>query len=439
MRETTQKRAATSQTFEGDITLNTARFAIAWASLFALTAPLAAHAAPAHHMATPQKADPVHARPLVTTATLAFPSGVAGTRGDAMEQVDEIVAAMHQRLQSQGLGIGDMMQHTIYLKDGAASPIDILGRFHAAARKLAPSLVTQPSVGTIVRVPAFPDPRTLVAVDLTASARPQAPLTRVPFTFGPKEIVETIGTGDLVFTAGLETMDFEHGTLKPTIDEQIDVIMGKLDGAMKKVGLGVGNMVSHNLYVTKGTDPIHVIEAFHRAARRYAPELKEHPSVGTLVVVDGMAVPQFLLEIDAVASRNAPETLKRVPFTEMPMDIAKSIATDSFVYVAGMEGVDFAHGNTVATDVAEQAAVAARKVADALAGQGLKPSSAVKYKIYVKQGADVAQALAAFHRQLAQIDPLVASHAPAETVIIVEGLAGPTLQFEVSAIAARHP
>lgn len=374
----------------------------------------------------------------VAAGDLVFPSAAGGTHGKVLEQVDEIVAKMDARLRAAGAGgIGNMMQHTIYLKDGAASPIEVLGRFHADARKLAPSLVTAPSVGTIIRVPEFADKNTLVAVDLVAGAGQAGGFARQPFTYGPKEIVETIGTGPLVFTAGLEAMDFQNGKLVPGIDEQIDVIVAKLDGAMRKAGLTVGNMISHNLYVTRGTDPIHVIEKFHAATRKYSPGLKDHPSVGTLVLVDGMAVPGFLLEIDAVATKGDPAALKRVPFTEMPMDIAKTVDAGGLVFVAGMEGVDFANGGKVSPDVMQQVDAAARKLDGALRQAGSSVGDVVKYKMYVKKGADAEAVRAHFRAAVAKL----AGNKPrkaAETMVIVEGLAGPALQFEVSAIAARR-
>ena len=374
----------------------------------------------------------------VAAGDLVFPSAAAGTHGKVLEQVDEIVATMDARLRAAGAGgIGNMMQHTIYLKDGAASPIEVLGRFHADARKLAPSLVTEPSVGTIIRVPEFTDKNTLVAVDLVAGAGQAGGFARQPFTYGPKEIVETIGTGPLVFTAGLEAMDFQNGKLVPGIDEQIDVIVAKLDGAMRKAGLTVGNMISHNLYVTRGTDPIHVIEKFHAATRKYSPGLKDHPSVGTRVLVDGMAVPGFLLEIDAVATNGDPAALKRVPFTEMPMDIAKTVDAGGFVFVAGMEGVDFANSGKVSPDVMQQVDAAARKLDGALRQAGSSVGDVVKYKMYVKKGADAEAVRAHFRAAVAKL----AGNKPrkaAETLVIVEGLAGPALQFEVSAIAARR-
>lgn len=403
---------------------------LACAAVPALAAPASKQAAGhAAHQGAPD---------VVSAGGLVFPSIAAGTHGTVLEQVDEIVKSMHDRLAKAGTGgIGNMMQHTIYLKDGAASPIEILGRFHADARKLAPSLVDQPSVGTIVRVPAFPDKNTLVAVDLVAGAGKTADFKRTPFTFGPKEIVETIGTGPIVFTAGLEAMDFEHGKLVPGIDEQIEIIVAKLDAAMKKAGLEVGNMISHNLYVTRGTDPIHVIQKFHEATRKYSPGLKDHPSVGTLVLVDGMAVPGFLLEIDAVAAKGDPAALKRVPFTEMPMDIAKTVDAGQLVFVAGMEGVDFEKGGKVSPDVMEQADVAAKKIDASLRQAGLSIADVVKYKMYVKNGADPEAVRARFRQAVAR---LAGGKQPksAETLVVVEGLAGPSLQFEVTAIAAHH-
>lgn len=406
---------------------------------FAFGMLLACVAAPALAAPKPAKAPAAVAAPdVVAAGGLVFPSAAVGTHGSALDQVDEIVKTMDARLRKAGAGgIGNMMQHTIYLKDGAASPMDVLGRFHADARKLAPSLVGLPSVGTIVRVPEFADKNTLVAVDLFAGPGKTADFKRIPFTFGPKEIVETIGTGPVVFTAGLEAMDFQNGKLVPGIDEQIDVIVAKLDGAMKKAGLSVGNMISHNLYVTRGTDPINVIEKFHAATRKYSPGLKEHPSVGTLVVVDGMAVPGFLLEIDAIASKDDPATLKRVPFTEMPMDIAKTVQAGSLVFVAGMEGVDFDKGGKVSPDVMEQVDASARKIDASLRAAGLSTADLVKYKMYVKKGNDANAVRAHFRKALAKLAGGKQPRA-AETLVVVEGLAGPSLQFEVTAVAAHR-
>lgn len=393
--------------------------------------------------AKPAAAKPVVAAkapaPLVVAGPLAFPSGVVGKGATVAAQVDDLAIQLDKRLAASG-GIGSMLQHTLYLKDGAAQPIEVLQRFHGKATMLAPSLKVRPSVGTIVRVPEIPGGG-LVMIDVVAGKLPKAgqadDFKRIPFTFGPQEIVETVGVGNTVFTSGLEAMNFENGSLVPGIDEQIEVIVAKLDTAMKKAGMTVGNMVSHNLYVTKGTDPMRVIQKFHEAARRYAPGLAQHPSVGTLIVVDGMAVPGFLLEVDAIAGRGDSASFVRVPFTEMPMDIAKTVSVDKLVFVAGMEGVDFTKGGSVSPDVMEQAAAAAHKVHAALQKSGLSIADVVKFKYYVKKGENAAAVRAHFNAVAAKLDPAYSKRPHAETLIVVEGLAGESLKFETTALAVR--
>jgi enamine deaminase RidA (YjgF/YER057c/UK114 family) len=381
---------------------------------------------------------------IVSVGPLVFPSGVEGTRPDAADQVQEIVERLHQDLLEIGLGIGHMIQHTIYLKDGAIQPMAVLQRFHATATKLAPSLRDKPSAGTILRVPEFADPRTLVAVDVVAASpgkgRPDT-FPRVPFTFGPKEIVETVSVGNHVFTAGNEAMDFQIGKFPPAIDEQVDAIVGKVHASLQKLGLSIGNMVSHNLYVTRGTDPIRVINRFHEAARKRAPGLVQNPSVGTLAIVNGMAVPGFLLEVDAVAAvpqvKGKPDRYARVLFTETKMDIAKSVVVDDLVHLAGMEGVDFANKGTVSPNVLDQVEVAVKKIDDTLRASRLSIGSMVKHKLYVKKGQNAQQARDAFHRAALRLAPQLAESPSAETLIVVEGLAGERLLFEASVIASR--
>lgn len=381
---------------------------------------------------------------VVSVNTIVFPSGVEGTSADPLDQVEEVVEQLHKNLSEVGLGIGNMIQHTIYVKDGAAQPMQVLQRFHATATRLAPSLKDKPSGGTIVRVPAFPNEKTAIMVDVVAASPGKGKpddFTRVPFTFGPKEIVETVAVDNLVFTAGTEAMDFEARKFPPAIDEQVEAIVGKMHASLQKSGLTIGNMISHNLYVTKGTDPMRVISKFHEAARKRAPELAKKPSVGTLVIVDGMAVPGFLLEVDAVVAapqqKGKPDDYARVLFTEAPMDIAKSVAVDDLVFLAGMEGVDFSKKGAVSTDVLEQVEVAVKKIDDTLKASGLSIGNMVKHKLYVKQGSDPDKVRDAFHRAAVRLAPELANNPSAETLAIVEGLAGERLLFEASVVAAR--
>ena len=62
-------------------------------------------------------------------------------------------------------------------------------------------------------------------------------------------------------------------------------------------------MVKHTIYLKKGSaDPVDIIRKFHDECYKYGPGLRERPSTGTLTVVEGLAVPTFKIEVDAIAA-----------------------------------------------------------------------------------------------------------------------------------------
>lgn len=329
---------------------------------------------------------------MVSVDNIVFPAGISGCDPDPLKQVDEVLERMHAVLSQRGLGIGNMLQHTIFLKEGALSPMAVLERFHATATRMAPSLKELPSVGTIIRVPEFPDKRAVVMLDLVAGAplkkgQGQDGYIRIPFVFGPQEIAETIADDKLLFTAGTEGMDFEHGTLGSAIDDQIVTVVDKLDAAVKKAGLSLSHMVQHNLYLTKGSDPMRVIQKFHAEVRKHDPEAKNFLGTGALMVVDGMAAQGFLLEMDAVLTKKAPNDVTRVPFSEVQMDVVKTAAVDGLVFVTAMPGADLEKNMALSKSVDDQVEMAVKNVHNALQKSGVSLGNMVKLRLVLKKGA----------------------------------------------------
>lgn len=119
------------------------------------------------------------------------------------------------------------------------------------------------------------------------------------------DIAKTLTVGKLVFMSGTEAMQFKDG--KPSIptdmNGQIEVIVRKMNDALKEIGLTVGNLVKHTIYMKKGAaDPTQVIRKFHDECYKYAPELRKKPGTGTLAIVEGLTVDSFLIEVDAIAA-----------------------------------------------------------------------------------------------------------------------------------------
>jgi enamine deaminase RidA (YjgF/YER057c/UK114 family) len=380
---------------------------------------------------------------LVTVNNIVFPAAIYGTDPDPLKQIDEVLEKMHAVLAQRGLGMGNMLQHTIFLKEGSISPMAVLDRFHATARRLAPSLKELRSVGTIIRVPELPDKRAVIMLDMVAGAplqkgQGQDGYTRIPFKFGPEEIAETIADDKILFTAGTEGMDFEHGTIADNIDDQIVTVVKKLDDGVKKAGLTLSNMVQHNIYMTKGSDPMHVIQKFHGELRKHDPEAKNYLGTGSIMIVDGMAGQGFLLEMDAVLTKHSPKDVKRVPFSEIQMDVVKTAALEDLVFVTAMPGADLAKNMAYAKGIDAQIELAVKNVHNALQKSGLALANIVKHRLLLKkEAADIAHVRAKFYEVVNRLAPQFKKNPSAETFLVLEALEAPDDLFEVSVIAAR--
>ena len=118
------------------------------------------------------------------------------------------------------------------------------------------------------------------------------------------DISKTLSVGKIIFLSGTEAMDFSKGgDVDDDVFVQIEVVVRKMNAALEELGLNIGAMVKHTIYMKKGAaDPVKVIRKFHDECYKYAPGLKEKPSTGTLAVVEGLASKNFKVEVDAIAA-----------------------------------------------------------------------------------------------------------------------------------------
>lgn len=379
-----------------------------------------------------------------TAGDLIFPSAIYGTRGDVIEQVDEITAKIEAMLKARNLKVGDLMRHTIFLKTGAQEPSRIFTRLIGNLRRMGPELTNNPTAGTIVLVPSFPDPATQIMVEFVGGRAPKG-MTRVPIMFGPRMSVESIGNDQFVASFGLEGLDFygaatqaEIATLA-TLDGELDKLVAILSANMAHAGLSIANVVSYNFYVTKGTDPVYATAKLHQLMRQRVPDLDNYPSAGTVVVLDGATIPNLKVQLNVIASRAQPATLSRVPQGEVPAyAAAQSVTAGGVVFVSGVGGVDYEKNGVIAADAAGQAEAAARSINTALRNAGgLKLSDVARFDVYVKHGEDAAAALAAFYKAARKLDASFDQKKVAAVVAMVQGFPRASTRLLVSAVAAR--
>ncbi len=377
---------------------------------------------------------------VATAGDLVLPSAIYGTRGDAMEQVEEVTAKIAAMLKAGNLKVGDLMRHTIFLKAGSQEPAKIFTRLIGNLRRMGPELTNNPTAGTIVVVPSFPDPNTQLMVELVGGRAPNG-MTRVPIMFGPRMSVESIGNERFVASFGLEGLDF-YGTGMHSVEnleQEIELMVGNLGAVLGHAGLTLANVVSYNLYVTTGTDPVDTTAKLHQYLRKRLPEINNHPGSGTVVVLNGATLPSLKVQMSIIASRSKPADIARVPQGEVPSDTAAQSATASNVtFVSGMGGVEYAKNGVSADNIAGQAKAAANALHSALSNAGgLKLSDVARFDIYIREGENAADALNGFYKAARALDSSFDPKRASAVVAIVQGFPRASSKILVSAIAAR--
>lgn len=393
-----------------------------------------AHAADTTAIANQQVA------PIGIAGDLILPSAIYGTRGDAMEQVEEITGKVAAMLKAGDLKVGDLMRHTIFLKAGSQEPSKIFTRLIANLRGMGPELTNNPTAGTIVVVPSFPDPNTQLMVEFVGGRAPKG-MTRVPIMFGPRMSVESIGNEQFVASFGLEGLDF-YGTGMhqiETLEQEIELMVGNLGAVLGHSGLTLANVVSYNLYVTTGTDPVDATSKLHQYMRKRMPNLNDHPSAGTVVVLNGATLPNLRVQMSIIASRSKPASISRVPLGEVPADTAaQSVTAGNVTFISGVGGVEYAKNGASAADMAGQAGAAAGALATALDNAGgLKLSNVARFEIYIKEGESAADALSSFYKAARSLDSSFDPKRAGAVVAMVQSFPRASSKILVSAIAAR--
>jgi enamine deaminase RidA (YjgF/YER057c/UK114 family) len=387
-----------------------------------------------------QPENSAQAAKIVTVDNLVFPSGIYGTKPNALDQVDEVIEKMNARLAEQGLTFGNMLQHTWFVKDGV-DPIAVLTRFGEAVNRVAPSLKKLRSVGTIIRLPEMPG-NSMVMLDIVAG-KPLARgedtdgYKRVPFVYGSQGIVESISGNKIMFTSGMEALDFQNMKLVPNLEDQIAVIVGKLESAFKNHGLSLAQMVQHNIYYKVGADPSVIVQKFHEEMNKREPLHKKYPGVGAMMAVDGMAMPGFWLEIDAVGTTIKPEEIKGVPYAEVAMDVNEVATVGDLSYIVDVVGNEYSGDMKYPEGMDAQIELAVKNLRDFMKPAGLDLSDLVKVRLMVKKGAGAADKVRAkFYQEVARYAPGFKAQPAAETLIFVEKL-DRGLVFQVVPIAAK--
>lgn len=111
------------------------------------------------------------------------------------------------------------------------------------------------------------------------------------------QVVTTQGNGKTVYIGGQDAVNAQGEVVgKGDIAEQTEQVMKNLQTALLACGATFDNLVKLCIYVVQGQD---LYRGF-QVSQKFLGDLKNPPAISVLVVA-GLANPDFLVEIDATA------------------------------------------------------------------------------------------------------------------------------------------
>jgi reactive intermediate/imine deaminase len=112
----------------------------------------------------------------------------------------------------------------------------------------------------------------------------------------PETYRHVVKVGNLLFIAGQVSLDPDGNLVgENDMKAQVRRVLENLKIALASQGADYSNVVKINIFTTS-------IDAFREAADVRAEYFAGHPPASTLVQIDRLARPEFLVEIEAIAA-----------------------------------------------------------------------------------------------------------------------------------------
>lgn len=111
------------------------------------------------------------------------------------------------------------------------------------------------------------------------------------------QIVITAGSGKTLYIGGQNSVNANREIVgRNDIGAQTEQTMLNIENALKACGATFENVVKFNIHIVQGQN---LMEAF-QASQRFLQSASAPPAI-TVLYVAGLANPEFLIEIDAIA------------------------------------------------------------------------------------------------------------------------------------------
>ncbi|WP_371371944.1 RidA family protein [Sporomusa aerivorans] len=114
---------------------------------------------------------------------------------------------------------------------------------------------------------------------------------------GFSQVVTVYGNHKTIYVGGQDAVDETGNTVgKGSLKLQTDQVLVNIEKALTAAGAGLENVVKWNVYLVQGQNPQAGFEVFRE---RWGN--RQDPPALTVLFVAGLANPEWLIEIDAIA------------------------------------------------------------------------------------------------------------------------------------------
>ena len=235
---------------------------------------------------------------------------------------------------------------------------------------------------------------------------------------------QVVRAGDTVYIAGKVALDEDGVVGVGDIEAQANHVYGSIETALKAVGGGLENLVKITAYTTRPEYYRAVVDARGRF-------LGPKPAASSTVIIPNLALPNLLIEIEAIAVVGATGDTKECidpPGLPKPENHAILVKVGNVVYICGLIAWDPA-GNLVGiADPAAQAKQLYANMDTCLRAAGASRDDVVKTTTFYTHPFyydAVRNAREAFY----------GSNPPTSAAMVVSHLANPDAVLEIEAIA----
>jgi 2-iminobutanoate/2-iminopropanoate deaminase len=311
----------------------------------------------------------------------------------------------------------------------------------------APSLVENPPASTFIVPASLAKPEFLIEIDVIGvvdRAAPEWPWKyyaeywtgkKLAYPHVPKEspkFARTETVGNLIIVSGCTGQNPENLKVEAKdIESQTRIALGKMIHGLKEAGGSLNNVAKTYVLLRDMNDLPRYREIEREYFKKHAPDLAETPPASTVIKAASLALPEFLIEVEAFGAINKGSPGWEVHRAKGTRDAASGASLGNLLFLSGCDGADPETGRVEIESIEGQVHLALSKVKTAMEASGGSMEKMVKTFMLLKNLEDYPRMRKAEVEYYEKHAPYLVENPPVSTFMQLSGLRSPGSLFEI--------